>query len=80
MSYYMLATFADAFRNNQAHAEIERLEAQRGPHQRHAQFHGLDLAEMEPEQMEHLLADTILKDFKSRLGRIGIDYQTPDRP
>jgi hypothetical protein len=80
MSYYMLATFADAFRNNQAHAEFERLEAQRGSYERHAQFHGTDLAELEPEQMEGVLADTILKDFKIRLGRIGIEYQTPARP
>jgi hypothetical protein len=80
MSYYMLATFADAFRNNQGHAEFERLEAQRGPHERHARFHGTDLAELEPEQMEGVLADTILRDFKIRLGRIGVEYQTPARP
>jgi hypothetical protein len=30
--------------------------------------------------MESLLADTVLKEFKTRLGRIGIEYQTPARP
>lgn len=80
MSYYMLATFADAFRNNAAHAEFEKLEAQRGTHERHAQYQGVDLAEMQPEQMEQVLADTVLKEFKVRLGRIGIEYQTPVRP
>jgi len=35
---------------------------------------------MEPEQMEEVLADTVLKEFKVRLGRIGIEYQTPVRP
>jgi hypothetical protein len=35
---------------------------------------------MEPEEMEVVLADTVLKDFKTRLGRIGIEYQTPVRP
>jgi hypothetical protein len=35
---------------------------------------------MEPAEMEGLLADTVLKEFQVRLGRIGIDYQTPTRP
>ncbi len=30
--------------------------------------------------MEQVLADTVLKDFKSRLNRIGLEYQTPARP
>jgi hypothetical protein len=77
MSYYMLATFADAFRNNAAHAEFEKIDA---GHERHARYQGVDLAHMEPEQMEEVLADTVLKEFKTRLGRIGIEYQTPDRP
>jgi rubrerythrin len=76
MSYYMLATFADAFRNNAAAAEFEHL-AQPAAH---AQWQGVDLAEMAPEQMEEVLADTVLKEFKTRLERIGIEYQTPVRP
>jgi len=76
MSYYMLATFADAFRNNRAAAEFEHVGAQPA----HAQFGGVDLAEMTPEEMEQVLADTVLKEFKTRLGRIGIEYQTPVRP
>lgn len=75
MSYYMLATFADAFRNNPAQAEFEQIERNV-----HAQWQGVDLAEMPPEKMEEVLADTVLKEFKTRLGRIGIDYQTPARP
>ena len=35
---------------------------------------------MEAAEMEGLLADTVLKEFESRLGRIGVDYQTPVRP
>ena len=76
MSYYMLATFADAFRNNRAAAEFEHVGAQPA----HAQFGGVDLAEMTPQEMEQVLADTVLKEFKTRLGRIGIEYQTPVRP
>ena len=33
-----------------------------------------------PEEIEAVLSDTILKDFQARLGRIGIEYQTPSRP
>jgi len=76
MSYYMLATFADAFRGNPAAAEMDQL----GRGNMHAEWHGVDLATMTPEAMENVLADTVLKDFKMRLGRIGIDYQTPVRP
>ena len=34
-------------------------------------------ARMAPEEMEAVLADTVLKEFKTRLGRIGLEYQTP---
>jgi hypothetical protein len=80
MSYYMLATFADAFRNNAARAEFEKLEQRMIDRGVHASYQGVDLAGMPPEEMEHILADTVLKEFKTRLGRIGIEYQTPDRP
>jgi hypothetical protein len=84
MSYYMLATFADAFRGNPMMAEIERVEAeaarQGGVGERHADYQGVDLAHMPPEEMEAVLADTVLKEFKVRLGRIGLEYQTPIRP
>ena len=76
MSYFMLATFADAFRQTQAPQELERLGIPRA----HGEYQGADLGVMEPEEMEHLLADTVLKEFRTRLGRIGIEYQTPDRP
>lgn len=80
MSYYMLATFADSFRGNKAYIEFERLEAQREGPARHAAYRGVDLAEMTPAEMEHVLADTVLKEFKVRLERIGIAYRTPVRP
>ncbi|MFQ5666422.1 MAG: ferritin-like domain-containing protein [Candidatus Binatia bacterium] len=76
MSYYMLATFADAFRNNAAAAEFEQVVQ---PAAR-ADWQGVNLTEMAPEDMEQVLADTVLKEFKMRLGRIGIEYQTPVRP
>ena len=77
MSYYMLATFADRFRDNRALAERERLA---GADDGDATWQGRKLAALSPEEMEGLLSDTVLKEFKVRLERIGLDYQTPDRP
>jgi hypothetical protein len=78
MSYFMLATFADAFRNNPAAAEFERLNAERP--RPDASWQGRQLSQMKPEDMEAVLASTVLKEFKTRLGRIGIEYQTPVQP
>jgi rubrerythrin len=78
MSYFMLATFADAFRNNPARAEIERLRETQPP--TGAEWQGRELSRLQPEEMEAILADTVLKEFKTRLGRIGIEYQTPVQP
>ncbi len=80
MSYHMLATFADAFRNNPMRAEFDRLEKTLGTQDIQANYQGVDLARMQPEDMEQVLADTVLKEFKTRLGRIGLEYQTPARP
>jgi hypothetical protein len=80
MSYYMLATFADSFRGNRMVAEMDRIEEANGIQRKKAEYQGVDLAHMEPEEMEKVLADTVLKEFKIRLGRIGIEYQTPRTP
>jgi hypothetical protein len=44
------------------------------------EWHGVQLGQARPEELEAVLGDTILKEFKSRLERIGIEYQTPLRP
>jgi 1,2-phenylacetyl-CoA epoxidase catalytic subunit len=81
MSYHMLATFADAFSNQtQAMEEGRRLAASANADAGPAEFHGTDLRTASPEEMEAVLAGTVLKEFKIRLGRIGIEYQTPVRP
>jgi rubrerythrin len=77
MSYFMLATFADRFRANSALAEREGM---LGDGSEGGTWQGKNLAKLSPEEMEGLLSDTVLKEFKTRLGRIGLDYQTPDRP
>jgi rubrerythrin len=84
MSYYMLATFADRFRDRAMNEERERMRAKLeeagATDQSPPLWHGLNLAEAPPEELEAVLSDTVLKEFKLRLGRIGIDYQTPARP
>jgi 1,2-phenylacetyl-CoA epoxidase catalytic subunit len=80
MSYYMLATFADLFRSNEMNQEIRHARAEASPDRSAASWHGVNLADAEPEQMEAVLSNTVLAEFKTRLGRIGIDYQTPARP
>ncbi|HEM46288.1 MAG TPA: hypothetical protein ENO23_04495 [Alphaproteobacteria bacterium] len=84
MSYYMLATFADRMRSGDAQEERRRareLAAASGAATPDAaQWQGVDLANAAPEELEGVLSDTILKDFRARLTRIGLEYQTPDRP
>ncbi len=80
LSYHMLAAFAEAFRDNPMPAEIQRVEAERGGAAARPRWHGADLSRMKPEDMEAVLADTVLKEFKIRLGRIGVQYHTPTRP
>ena len=80
MTYYMLATFADRFRARSTDEERQRLQELSRGEPVQAQWKGMNLAEVPAEDLEGLLADTVLKEFKTRLTRIGIEYQTPDRP
>ena len=75
MTYHMLATFADSFSGNAAVVEEGRSE-DAGP----VEWHGTDLASATPEELEGVLADTVLSEFKTRLGRIGLEYQSPSVP
>lgn len=81
MTYHMLATFADRFRGQAAAMEETRKIAQAaGADQKSQVWHGTDLAHADATEMENVLADTVLKEFKTRLGRIGLEYQTPVAP
>jgi hypothetical protein len=84
MSYHMLATFSSQFAKGGAAMEEGRRLAQQAREQGGGtgprQWHGADLASASPAEMEAVLADTVLKEFKVRLGRIGIEYQTPTAP
>jgi hypothetical protein len=77
----MLATFADRFRQQPPQAEIQRrLQAAGARPTEPSDWHGVKLGQAKPEELEAVLGNTILKEFKLRLERIGIDYQTPLRP
>ena len=82
MSYYMLATFADQFSGDENRAELDemRKRAREAGDAEQGTWQGVKLGELDPEEMEGLLAGTVLKEFKTRLGRIGIEYQTPAQP
>ncbi len=84
MVYHMLATFSMAFSQDAAAIEEERkLSAQGAATDETAganHWHGTDLRNSTPEEMEAILSDTVLKEFKTRLARIGIEYQSPDAP
>ena len=82
MSYYMLATFGEQFRQGPSPEETSRKLAAHGytPPRGNRSWHGVKLGQASPEELEVVLSDTILKEFKERLERIGIEYQTPLSP
>ncbi len=81
MTYHMLATFADSFSDRAETLEESRRILGSGESDGGAAvWHGADLSVAEPEEMEKVLADTVLKEFKVRLGRIGLEYQSPPKP
>lgn len=80
MSYYMLATFGDQMRQGPTPAEVNRIVSESGGAPvKKSEWQGVQLSQADPEELEQALGDTILKEFKIRLERIGIEYQTPER-
>jgi rubrerythrin len=77
MSHYMLATFADRLRNGAANEERRRVRERLGADSPTAVWKGIDLAEASPEDLEKKLSSVVLNEFKVRLERLGLEYQTP---
>ena len=80
MTFHMLATFADSFSRAQTvinEAQKVREETPAEDVAAPAVWHGADLTTSSAEEMEELLGSTVLAEFKTRLGRVGIEYQTP---
>jgi rubrerythrin len=81
MSYYMLATFGDQMRAGPSPEETGRILAEAGAEpKKGGEWQGIELSQATPEDLEDVLGNTILKEFKVRLERIGVEYQTPERP
>lgn len=83
MAYHMLATFTDMFSDAGARMEEAKQVVMANGEEAMldgVSWHGAELATVTPDEMEAVLADTVLGEFKTRLGRIGIDYQTPKVP
>ena len=82
MSAHMLATFSDAFSYtgenvDEARTVVADELAARGEEAEEVVWQGANLSEADAEAMEAALADTVLNEFKNRLGRIGLEYQEP---
>jgi len=80
MSYHMLATFADTFSQGTDSMERARQLAAETGAATDVTWHGTNVAQASTEEMEAVLADTVLGEFKTRLGRIGLEYQSPNVP
>jgi hypothetical protein len=79
MSKHMLATFHEAFtRSARATNEAHKLEKKSDQKLKSALYHGVNLSEASTEEMESVLATTVLAEFKTRLGRLGLEYQSPN--
>jgi hypothetical protein len=74
MTYYMLAVFADSFRGPQNAPKSTPTPTAS------AEWHGTNLSTASPEEMEEVLATTVLGEFKTRLARVGLEYRTPRVP
>ena len=85
MTYHMLATFADAFSASgklidEARDLVIEAAAKRDVDLDGQRWHGVDLLTASTEELEGVLAETVLGEFKTRLGRIGLEYQSPPVP
>ncbi len=77
MSHYMLATFADRFRDGAIAEQRRRMREQAAADVPAANWKGIDLRDASPEELEKTLTNVVLNEFKVRLERLGLEYQTP---
>jgi 1,2-phenylacetyl-CoA epoxidase catalytic subunit len=77
MSYHMLATFADRFRDGAIAEQRQRVRQQAGADVPAAMWKGVNLADASTEDLEKTLTNVVLSEFKVRLERLGLEYQTP---
>ncbi len=75
MSGYILETFAAAFRHSHLLDELRRGLTAPGMAALRSKWRGVALDRLDSSELESLLSDTVQKEFKTRLERIGIDYE-----
>ncbi len=75
MTHHMLRTFSDSFEANESLVEEvrENADPDTGP----AMYQGVDLTKADSQEMQAVLTDTVLGEFKTRLARIGLEYLPP---
>ena len=67
--------------NGRSKQEVDQILAKEGVERgKEREWQGVKLSQASPEELEGVLGDTILKEFKLRLERIGLEYQTPIQP
>jgi len=77
MSHHMLATFADRFRDGAIAEQRKRARELAGADDAPANWKGIDLASASSEELQNTLTNVVLNEFKVRLERLGLEYQTP---
>ncbi len=74
MAYHMLKTFSLSFDEGRDNVDKARdVMGDVGS----ADFHGTDLSTATSEEMQTVLEQTVIGEFKTRLARIGLEYQAP---
>ncbi len=82
MSVHMLAAFEELFgQTNEAVKEGQRLSAaaaEAGEEVVETQYNGTKLNSLDAGEIGDVLTVSVLNEFKTRLGRIGLEYQSPE--
>ena len=78
MSHHLLATFADRFKDGAIAEQRQRAREQAGAEAGSVNWKGIDLAAASSEELQNTLTNVVLNEFKVRLERLGLEYQTPD--
>lgn len=82
MSFHMLATFTDVFADanetiDESRKLVAEIAAQQGTAVEAPEWNGTNLVDSSADDLQAVLAGTVLNEFKIRLERIGLDYQEP---
>ncbi len=76
MSFHMLNTFTTSFEESEEARSVEQELAHEAGVDK-AEWKGVDLTSADTEELEGVLENTVINEFKTRLARIGLEYQSP---